>query len=368
MAPWAWQFCCSGGSTSAEEVVVLGAEELLEPAIEKALAWPAASTSSEDQADDQCFPDVSTTAPSSSSASDASSAPEVVDSEVEECPLASSTAAANPDVRSQLSAADAATVLAVEAELGPADLHRLHLTLVPGEALEACLLRFARVHGKVKQTAKALRGHVAWHEAARPDVLASLSPGGAAGCADELVERYMPTWHQGFDRKQRPIVWSHYGRFRVQPFQEAGVGVDGILKLQIRNSYITSALCGEQSLRHGRDISQALVVIDAEGLDSQVAMSKFTFEFARAVTKLDQEHFPDRMGQLLVINAPPAVQCVYRASAWIVPERERSRVRILGGREQWLPALMELIDADQLPLEYGGIAKEHVSHVKADEV
>jgi len=293
-------------------------------------------------------------APSEPPNSNDDSNDELGDSEVE-CPC--------PDVRAQLSSVDLAWVAALETELGAEDIEAVRRLLVPGEALESCLLRFLRPKGgKAKAAAKALRAHIAWHVSVRPAELAEMTPWEAAGCDEALIRTYLPTWHQGIDRLGRPIVITCYGKFRVKPLLDAGLTADRIIRAQIRNSEITARLCGEQSSRLGRDVHNALVIIDAEDLDPQVCCSKIAFELARGFANLDQEHYPDRMGQLFLINAPPTVHRFYRACSWIFPERERQRVQIFGERKLWEPALLELVDADQLPPQCGGTqATAHAS-------
>jgi len=78
------------------------------------------------------------------------------------------------------------------------------------------------------------------------------------------------------------------------------------------------------------------------------------FDWARGLAKIDQEHYPERMGQLLIINAPSSVYYFYKSASWMLPEKARKQVRIFGGRETWEPVLLDLIDASELPLEYGG--------------
>jgi len=263
-----------------------------------------------------------------------------------------------PDVRGMLSEEDLKTVQALEEELGPEAIKDLHKTLVAGEAVESCLLRFFRLnHDKIRPTAKTIRAHLTWWDTMRPDLLIKMTPGEASGMTDELVNNYMPTWHQGYSKDGHPVMFTHYGKFRTKPLHDAGVTADHILKLQVWNSERAARLCGEQSSKLNKDLWNSIVVIDTAGLDPQVAFHKISLELARGFTKIDQEHYPDRMHRLIVINAPSTVQYFYRMSAWIFPERERRRVQILADREQWKPVLLQLIDEDQLPECYGGTAE-----------
>lgn len=260
-----------------------------------------------------------------------------------------------PAPKLQLREEERGPLRALQQELGEELLRATRATLVPGETLESCLLRFLRRHGaRSRIAAKALRAHLAWREAVRPSALAEQRPEEIAGCPAALLERYMPTWHQGFDREGRPVVFSHYGKFRFRPILEAGVTVEKILQLHVRNSELTARLCGRQSQKLGRDISAAFIIMDTEGWDPQNVRTMAAFDWARGLAKIDQEHYAERMGQLFILNAPPTVEYFYKSLAWALPEKCRSRVQIFAGREHWVPALLQLIDARELPPEYGG--------------
>lgn len=261
----------------------------------------------------------------------------------------------SPDVRSLLEGCELAAVQALERELGEAGIEAVRDILVAGEALESCLLRFLRCQNmRARQAAKALKADLTWRAAKKPTDLVELTPGAICGCADELLEKYMPTWHQGYDRQGRPVVISHYGKFRFGPLLEAGVTVEKMLQLHIRNSERTARLCGKQSSKLGCDISTALIIVDVEGLDPSNLRHLCAFECMRGFSKIDQEHYVDRLGQLLFVNAPSCLHYFWKSSSWMLPQKTRSLVSFYGGRDTWEPALLELIDASELPLEYGG--------------
>jgi len=260
-----------------------------------------------------------------------------------------------PDIRSLLSSSELAAVQALERELGVANIQELHKVLVAGEALESCLLRYLKIQNfRVNQAAKALKAHLAWRASMKPADLADLRPSDICGCADEFLEKYMPTWHQGYDLQGRPVVFTHYGKFRFGPVLEAGVTVEKILRLQVRTSERIARLCGKQSSKLGCDISNALVIMDAEGWDSNNLWCKASFDWIRGLTKLDTEHYPERMGQMVILNAPSSLYYFWKSISWILPEKTRKQVQIFSGREMWEPELLCLIDASELPFEYGG--------------
>lgn len=260
-----------------------------------------------------------------------------------------------PNVRAQLPAKDLRAVEMLEAEFNEDEIHTIRQALVPGEAMESFFLRFSNgCHKKPRAAAKAIRTMLDWRHKVAPLHLTQLNPGTVCGCANELIEQFMPTWHEGYDRQGRPLIFTHYGKFRFGPILEAGVTIEKILDLHVRNSERTAQLCGQQSYMLGRDISNALIVMDTEGWDSQNLRTSGALQWARGIARIDQEYYPERMGKLFIINAPPSVFYFYKLVSWLIPEKARNQVKIFAGREQWVPALLEHIDASELPPQYGG--------------
>jgi hypothetical protein len=83
----------------------------------------------------------------------------------------------------------------------------------------------------------------------------------------------------------------------------------------------------------------------------------FTFIKGMAVT--DSDHYPERLGTLLVINAPSMLAVAYRVIQGFLDNIQKQKIRIMGtDRNEWLPVLLEYIDIDQIPMQYGGTAPD----------
>jgi len=250
-----------------------------------------------------------------------------------------------------------AAMQALEAELGTADLERIRASLWPGEATDSCLLRWLGCHSnRVHPTAKALRAHLAWREVKRPGELALLVGEEVVGSPREVLSHFFPMWHQGEDRFCRPLTYNHIGRFNFDEMQGAGITPETFLQLQMQGYETMARRCGEQSRKHGRHISESLLILDAEGLDPQVLCRRIAVDWSFQLARMVQDHYPDRMGQVVIINAPAAVHAFWTSVSWLLPKDAKKAVQILGGREQWAPALAELVAERELAADYGGMA------------
>lgn len=118
---------------------------------------------------------------------------------------------------------------------------------------------------------------------------------------------------------------------------------------------------GEQSIRmmratslsSGYNIETFVIIIDAAhwhlGLCTKEALT-----FIQGMASIDSDHYPERLGALVVINAPSVLSIAYRVIAALLDDVQRKKIQILTHKNDWFPVLLELMDEDQIPLQYGG--------------
>lgn len=249
---------------------------------------------------------------------------------------------------------EAAAVNALRAELIPGEEEMARSMLVNGELLDTCFLRFLKYKDlQVKDALKALRADWLWRVSVGAVALAESRPEQVACCDLKLLQDYAPTWLQGFDKTGQPLIFSHFGKFRF-PHVLKQTTVENLLKLHIHNSERISRIIGQQSLKHGRNISSVLTIIDAEDWDPGNLRTMKAFQYTSGMASIDAEHFPERLGKLFVINAPKLVWRFWQIMQYTLPEKTRNCISLFAEREQWEDKLLELVDPDQLPPEYGG--------------
>lgn len=99
---------------------------------------------------------------------------------------------------------------------------------------------------------------------------------------------------------------------------------------------------------------------------------------ALAITKeqaaIDSVCFPETMNKMLIVNAPTFFSATWRLiKGWLDP-RTANKIEVISNRATMQKRLLELVDADQLPWDYGGkgedtnkILKDQ-SHGEADRL
>jgi hypothetical protein len=142
--------------------------------------------------------------------------------------------------------------------------------------------------------------------------------------------------------------------------------------------HIAEQLEMEQVLRQctstsERPITQIGLVVDLRGLS--LVPSKVALRLIKRTINLDNTYFPERLGYMFIINAPGQelyfvssvllilntllgiFEPVWKIVSKVMDENTASKIRVCGDdREAFLRLLLEKIDENQIPKEYGGTA------------
>jgi hypothetical protein len=170
------------------------------------------------------------------------------------------------------------------------------------------------------------------------------------GCEECIVLEHLPHFQHGFDKDDRPVYYQHFGKCNADKLLETTT-LEAYTKYHIWKTEKAVELTLRQTLKTGRIVETFTVVVDLEGM----CMNQITPSFmslVRAITAVDQQHYPERIGQLFIINPPTTFAAVFGGIKPWINERTRLNFNVVTG--DFGPALMEAIDAEQLPVKYGG--------------
>ena len=70
-------------------------------------------------------------------------------------------------------------------------------------------------------------------------------------------------------------------------------------------------LCARQSEQLGRPVDQWTIIVDAEGWDPANLFNPAVFRWAAHMADVDQNHHPERLHRMFIINAPRVVLTFY---------------------------------------------------------
>jgi hypothetical protein len=172
-------------------------------------------------------------------------------------------------------------------------------------------------------------------------------------CPLSKVWSYYPTWIQGHDKQNRPVSYRKFSHFETWNLLKIA-SIATIIDFHIWESEQAVRIMQESSRDCGYNIETFTVVIDSTGFGFRNLTSD-GFAFVRAIAGIDSDHYPERLGTLVVINAPAAVSVAWKVVSGFLDEATRVKIRIFGtDQKEWQAVLFDLIDKDQLPRAYGG--------------
>jgi len=97
-------------------------------------------------------------------------------------------------------------------------------------------------------------------------------------------------------------------------------------------------------------------VLDLDGLTT-AQLSGRALEIIKTQSTIDSLCFPETMSKMIVVNVPRFFALTWRIiKGWIDP-RTAGKVDLISSRSQGEKRLLELVDVDQLPSDYGGNAE-----------
>jgi hypothetical protein len=98
-------------------------------------------------------------------------------------------------------------------------------------------------------------------------------------------------------------------------------------------------------------VEQMTHILDLKGLSMNPSMS--IVHVFKECTRIDQTYYPERMGKSLIIGAPALFYGIWSMVTPLLDPVTKEKITIFGS--DYEDTLLELIDADQLPVEYGGL-------------
>jgi hypothetical protein len=225
----------------------------------------------------------------------------------------------------------------------------------PAEDEDGLLLRFLRArHFAVPKSLELLQQDLEWRQSLDVRHLAERSEEEVLGCDPALFAYYIPGWYESCDLQGRPINWQKWGDLRVDELLRATTHEKLVLHHIWQQEGLMRRLAAS-SKAQGVWIGQCVTICDAKhwhpGLATRAAMG-----FLREISHVDSAHYPERMGCVVVINAPYTLSGAWAIiSAWLDPVT-RAKVQIISSERYWKPLLESLIAPENIPVECGGTA------------
>lgn len=207
------------------------------------------------------------------------------------------------------------------------------------------LLRWLRARNfSVPKSEAMLRKHVEFRKQNGVDsILTEWRP-------PEVIEKYLSGGMCGHDREGSPIWYDVIG-----PVDPKGLFLSAskqdFIRSKIRDCEQLQQECELQSQKLNRNVEAITMIYDVEGLGLKHIWRPAIETFGE-ILQMFEENYPEGLKRLFVIKAPKLFPVAYNLVKHFLSENTRQKIHILGAN--WQEELLKYIDAEELPVIYGG--------------
>ena len=105
-----------------------------------------------------------------------------------------------------------------------------------GETEANFAARYLRARkGKVADAFAMLESDLKWRQSENIDKITSRSVKDITGIDENTMQRYLPSWSQGYDKTGRPVIYTAYGNLEVDTLMKKGSTVEKLLMYHIQH-------------------------------------------------------------------------------------------------------------------------------------
>ncbi|XP_034047650.1 SEC14-like protein 2 [Thalassophryne amazonica] len=207
------------------------------------------------------------------------------------------------------------------------------------------LLRWLRARSFNVQKAEAMiRKHLEFRRLMNVDTIVSdWKP-------PEVIEKYVSGGMCGYDREGSPVWYDVIGPLDPKGLLSSASKQD-YLKTKILHTEKLARECRRQSEKLGRNIESITLIYDCEGLGLK-HMWKPAIDVYGEILTMFEDNYPEGLKRVFLIKAPKLLPVAYNLIKHFLCEETQHKIIIVGSN--WQEVLRQNIDADQLPVVYGG--------------
>lgn len=206
------------------------------------------------------------------------------------------------------------------------------------------LLRWLRARNfDLKKSEDMLRKNNAWRKAENIDNIMERN-------IADVIMKYYPGGHCGFDKDGCPIWLDPIGNIDPKGLLRSAKKNDLIYK-EILNAEYVQGVLREQTKKLGKKVDQIIIIYDLENFGMR-HLWKPGMDAVIKYLELFEDNYPETLKTCFVINAPRLFPVLYNLIRPILSEDTVKKIRIYGAN--YKSELLKCIDADQLPVHWGG--------------
>ncbi|KAG2448916.1 hypothetical protein HYH02_006264 [Chlamydomonas schloesseri] len=158
--------------------------------------------------------------------------------------------------------------------------------------------------------------------------------------------RHAPQGYYHTDREGRPVYVQLLGAADLGALRRIATE-DRMFRFIIHeHEYVCKVMLPLCSRLAGRHVGTCFNIVDVKGLRLSQLTSD-TLRFFQRVAKMDQDHYPEMLAHVAVVNAPPVFRLVWGMVRRFLEPRTQAKIQILG--PNYLAALEQWIAPEHIP-------------------
>lgn len=181
------------------------------------------------------------------------------------------------------------------------------------------------------------------------------NPVDALGCEPSLFYAQYPQLYSGYAKTGVPLFISKPGILNVDGM-ECITTLDGIIKFHwhiMMHDFADRLRSQKKKDPNNFKRFECLCVLDLANLTTY-QLSRKSLAIIKEQSAIDSVCFPETMSKMLLLNAPTFFAASWRLiRGWLDP-RTAAKIEVISSKSAGEKRLLELVDADQLPSDYGG--------------
>ncbi|GIY49263.1 SEC14-like protein 2 [Caerostris darwini] len=198
----------------------------------------------------------------------------------------------------------------------------------------------------LKNSEEMLRKHIQWRKEFLVDTILD------DYTSVEALVKHFPGNLIGFDKEQCPVKYFAFGNMDAKGIRKAAKFSD-IIKFMIQMQEQEMVVLKEQSEKVGKILPGSVYICDFKDMTFSAATDKKTLEHSIYLSKMYQDHYPERLKAVYLINVSSYFHLLFNILKVFLAASILSKMHFCSKAEVQ-EKLLKVIEADQLPGFLGG--------------
>ncbi|KAJ6019154.1 hypothetical protein N7499_009688 [Penicillium canescens] len=169
----------------------------------------------------------------------------------------------------------------------------------------------------------------------------------------EKVFEYYPQYYHKTDKDGRPVYIEKLGKIDLNKMYQITTADRMLKNLVTEYEKLSDPRLPACSRKAGKLLETCCTIMDLKGVGITSVPS--VYGYVKQASDISQNHYPERLGKLYLINAPWGFSSVFSAVKGFLDPVTVSKIHVLGSGYQ--KELLEQVPAENLPVEFGGSCK-----------